>query len=698
MRHVKPPIAAKRPAVVRHHGIELIDDYAWLRASNWEDVIDDPTTLAPHIRSHLEAENAYTQSTLAGTARLRETLAAEMKARIAEDDSTAPETDGPWEYYSRYVEGGEYPLFCRRPVDGGDESVLLDCSREADGKPFWAMEEAIHSPDHRYLAYSVDPKGSERFNIRIRDLTTGKNLPDRISGTTGDIAWSLDSKQIFYVHLDARQRPMQAWRHKIGTRMADDVLVFQEKDPVFEVSVGVTQSGAYVLVETHAHDSSEIWLIDAAAPESPLRLVAPREVGHDYVVDHAGDRLIITTNSAGAADFRICETSAHDPAPANWREIVPHRPGRRIIDTIAYSGHLARLEREDGQPRIVIRRWSDAAEHEIAFSEPAYDLNLSPGFEYRTTATRIVYSSMTTPARVYDYDMETRTRVLRKTQAIPSGHDPSHYVTARLHALAPDGESVPVSILHRYDTPIDGTAPVLLTAYGAYGVPVDAEFDALQLSLVDRGFVVALAHVRGGEDKGQAWYDAGRHRSKFNTFTDFIAAAEHLIAQGYTRPGRIIASAESAGGILVGAVANMRPDLWLAVIAYVPFVDVLNTMLDASLPMTPAEWSEWGNPIDSREDFELIASYCPYENVTAQAYPHILANASLADLRVAYWEPAKWIARLRERKTDDNLLLLRMNMTAGHGGASGRFQRLHDFAFDYAFALKVAGLDEGKTS
>jgi oligopeptidase B len=423
-----------------------------------------------------------------------------------------------------------------------------------------------------------------------------------------------------------------------------------------------------------------------------MRLVSVRRQGHEYGVEHRGDSLIITTNSAGAEDFRICEAPVTAPDPENWREIVPHKAGRLILETVAFKNHLVRLEREDGLPRIVIREFATSAEHEIAFDEEAYALGMGAGYEFDTAALRFTYSSMTTPAETYDYDMVSRARKLRKRQEIPSGHDPASYVTRRLFAPSHDGELVPVSLLYRRSTPLDGTAPVFLYGYGAYGLAMPASFSTHRLSLVDRGFIFALAHIRGGKDKGYRWYKDGKLAKKTNTFRDFIAAGEHLVKAGLTRRGRIVANGGSAGGMLMGAVANMAPDLFLGIIADVPFVDVLNTMLDKDLPLTPPEWPEWGNPIESKEQFELIRSYSPYENVKRKAYPHILAYAGLTDPRVTYWEPAKWIAKLRALNTSDNLVLLKINMEAGHGGASGRFSRLKEVALDYAFAIKIAGL------
>lgn len=691
---IAPPRAAKVDKVSRHHGMELADPYAWLRDEDWQEAIDNLELIDEPIRKHLIAENAYTAAVMKGTAELQARLLSEMRGRISEVDATVPEADDGWAYFERFETDAEHPKLCRMPVSGGPEQILLDCDAASKGKPFWSMEEAIPSPDHSMLAYAFDATGSERCSIRIRDLATGKNLAERISGAASDLAWSADSRTLYYVRLDRQQRPMEVWRHWIGSHVSEDVLVFREKDPVFEVSVGVTQSGRYVMVETHAHDASEVWIADAENPEAPLVCVAPRSDGHQYMVDHVAmsdaDKLVIVTNSSGAEDYRVCIAPLAAANPDAWIEIVPHVAGRRIVDIVAYARHFVRLEREDGQPRIVVRRWRDGEEHEIAFKEEAFDLYLEEGLAFDTDTVRFVYSSMTTPEQTIDYNMETRERLLRKTQTIPSGHDPAHYVTRRLHAKAADGAEVPISIVHRSTTPIDGTAPVFMMAYGAYGDSMDAEFDAVRLSLVDRGFVFAIAHVRGGEDKGKAWHAAGKHTHKRNTFTDFITCAEYLIAAGYTRRGRIVAQGESAGGMLMGAIANMAPDLFLAIVADVPFVDVLNTMLDGSLPMTPSEWPEWGNPVTSASDFELIRSYCPYQNVRTQAYPHILANGSLADLRVCYWEPTKWVAKLRELKTDDNLLLLDINLTAGHAGSSGRYQRLQDLAFTYAFVLGVA--------
>ena len=692
----QPPRAEKKLSTATWHGVSLSDDYAWLRAENWQAVMQDPSVLAPGIRAYLDAENAYTDAKLAGNAGLVERLFLEMKGRIKEDDSSVPQPDGAWAYYSSFVTGGQYPRVCRRLRNGGDEQIMIDGNKEAEGKPYWAMGAVAHSPDHRLLAYAVDDKGSETYTIRVRDLATGADLPGEVHGTRGSVVWAGDNRTIFYIKLDANLRPLEVWRHTAGEDASADVLVYNEADVGYYVSVNQTQSGRFVLIDIHDHQTSEVHLIDAKAPASPPVLIAAREFGHEYSVEHHGERLIITTNKGGAEDFKICTAPVSSPDIANWTDLVAHRPGRLLLDTVAYAGHLVRLEREDGLPRIVVHRWSDGAEHTIAFEEEAYGLGLASGYEFDTATIRFTYSSMTTPAQVYDYDMSTRERTLRKTQEIPSGHDPQHYVTRRLQARARDGELVPVSLLYHKNTALDGSAPLFLYGYGSYGIAIPSGFSTTRLSLVDRGFIFAIAHIRGGKEKGYRWYTGGKYKTKLNTFTDFIDAGEHLIAEGWTKRGNVVANGGSAGGMLMGACANMAPDLFLAVIADVPFVDVLNTMLDKDLPLTPPEWPEWGNPTESREDFDLIRSYSPYDNVEAKAYPHIFAYGGLTDPRVTYWEPAKWVARLRDRKTDDNLLLLKINMEAGHGGASGRFEALRELAVDYAFALNVAGLNGAK--
>ncbi len=683
------PKAEARPQSDTHHGITRVDNYAWLRDPDWREVMRDPNALSADIRAYLEAENAYTEATLKPLDALRETLFAEMKGRIKEDDSSVPSPDGAYAYFTRYDQGSQHPIFGRKSASG--DETLLDCNKEAEGEAYFHIGDADHSPDHRLLAWSADRKGSEYFTVRVRDLATGADLADEVADTSGGIAWDAAGTSFLYVRVDEEHRPLKVYRHVVGTDAASDTLIYEETDTGFYVGVGKTQSGRFLLIETHDHQTSEIRLVPADAPETAPKLVAAREHGVEYDIedDVARKRFLILTNADGAEDFKIVEAPLDTPERANWRDVVAHRPGTLVLAHVAYRDHHVRLERRDGLSRIVIARLSDGAEHEISFDEEAYDLNLSSGFEYETTRTRFSYNSMTTPAEVYDYDMETRERTFRKRQEVPSGHNPADYVTRRIFATAADGERVPVSLLYARETPLDGSAPCLLYGYGSYGISIPSSFSVTALSLVDRGFVYAVAHIRGGKEKGYRWYTDGKLLKKRNTFTDFIAAGEHLAKEGFTSRGQIVAHGGSAGGMLMGAVSNMAPDLFKGIIAEVPFVDVMATMLDASLPLTPPEWYEWGNPLESEEAYRYMASYSPYDNVRPQAYPHIFALGGLTDPRVTYWEPAKWAAKLRALRTDDKLTLLRINMEAGHGGASGRFERLKEVALVYAFALEV---------
>ena len=687
-----PPLAKRLTTTSIHHGETLTDDYAWLRADNWQEVMRKPDLLDAEIRSYLEAENAYTAAVLAPTDTLQETLFQEMKARLKEDDRQVPQPHGPFEYFPRFVKGGQYAEMCRisRGASADDATVLLDGNALASGKDYWDLGGTAHSGDHKLFAYATDDKGSELYTIRIRDLTTGQDLAVEIPDTRGGMVWARDGQTLFYVKVDDNHRPLFVYRHTVGTPASDDVLVYEEKDTGLFVGISSTQSERFILIDIHDHDTSEVHLIDSDAPASAPRLVSPRRTGHQYSVEHNASCLIITTNSNGAEDFRIVEAPVDDPGEANWTEIIPHKPGRLIIEVAVFKDFMARLEREDSLPRIVINKLNSTEEHSIAFAEDASALGLSSGYEFDTTRIRFVYSSMTTPSETYDYDMQTRTRTLRKRQEVPSGHNPADYVTRRLFAHASDGELVPVTLLYKKTTPLDGSAPLFLYGYGAYGLAMPASFATGRLSLVNRGFIFAITHIRGGMDKGYRWYTDGKLAKKPNTFTDFIAAGEHLVAEGLAQRGRIVANGGSAGGMLMGAIANLAPELFLAVIADVPFVDVLNTMLDKDLPLTPPEWPEWGNPILSRDDYETIKAYSPYDNIAAKAYPHILALAGLTDPRVTYWEPAKWTAKLRALNTSSNLILLKTNMGAGHGGASGRFNSLKDTALNYAFALSVA--------
>ncbi|WP_336487311.1 S9 family peptidase [Methylobacterium nigriterrae] len=701
------PAAEKRPHAYTVHGRTLTDDYAWLKAENWRDVLKDPAALPADIMAHLKAENAYAEETLSPVSGLRTSLVAEMRGRIREDESGVPEPDGPFAYYTRHREGGQHPLVCRRPrnlmvLTGLDsdriaderpeagETILLDGDREGEGLPFFELAAAVHADDHARLAWSADTKGSELYAIRVRDLATGADLDDLVEATSGEVVWAADGAAFYYVAVDVNHRPARVMRHVVGTPQADDTALYEEQDSGFFVHIGTTQSKTFLTVTASDHETSEIFLLDRTLPGAELRVVEPRTPLLIYSVEHWGQHLFILTNADGAEDFKIVTTRLDAPGRANWRDLIPHRAGVMIRHQHVIAEHLVRLEIENARPRIIVRDMQ-GAEHAVAFAEEAYSLGLQPGHEFETAVIRFVYSSMTTPAETYDYDCVTRARQLRKRQAVPSGHDPAAYVTRRLFAAAPDGESVPISLLHRRDLALDGTAPLLLYGYGSYGTLMPAAFRTNLLSLVDRGFVYAIAHVRGGTEKGWRWYLDGKREKKPNTFTDFVACARALIGANYTAEGRIVAHGGSAGGMLMGAAANLAPDLFAGIIADVPFVDVLNTMLDGDLPLTPPEWPEWGNPGESEAAFETILSYSPYDNVAAKPYPPILALGGLTDPRVTYWEPAKWVARLRATMTGGGPILMRINMEAGHGGAAGRFDRLEEVGLIYAFALLAVG-------
>jgi len=687
-----PPVARREPVAPQHHGHRRTDDYAWLKDPNWQQVMRDPALLRADIREYLEAENACTRARLADTEALQQRLFEEFRGRIKEDDSSVPAKDGEWEYYDRFREGGQHPILCRRPAgDERGEEILLDGDEEAKDEAYFHLGDGGHSNGHALFAWTVDTRGSEFYTLRVKDLATGTALPDTVEHCSGGFEWAGDDRHLLYTVLDDNHRPCKVLRHRLGTPAEKDVLVYEEPDPGFFVGVSQTESRRYLLIDSHDHVTSEVRLLDAMAPEREPVLVAPRDPGTEYDVSHHGDRLIILTNAGGAEDFKLVEAPLTSPGPEHWRDLVPHRPGVLIVAFQMFQDWLVRLERENALPRIVVRHLASGAEHVIDFDEEAYSLGMGGGYEFATDTLRFSYSSMTTPTEVFDYDMRTRERSLRKVQEVPSGHDPADYVTRRLMARSHDGEQVPISVLHHRSTAIDGSAPLLLYGYGSYGHAIPASFGTVRLSVVDRGFVYAIAHVRGGKERGDAWYRRGKLMEKRNTFLDFIAAADHLAREGFTREGQIAIQGGSAGGMLVGACVNMRPELFKAVLAEVPFVDVLNTMLDDSLPLTPPEWPEWGNPIECEAAYEYIASYSPYDNVEPKPYPAIMVTAGLTDPRVTYWEPAKWVAKLRATKTDDNPLLLHTNMEAGHGGAAGRLERLRETAMLYAFLLKVFG-------
>jgi oligopeptidase B len=687
-----PPIAEKRLRQYAVHGVTLTDDYAWLKDENWQQVLRDPSVLAPDIRSHLEAENAYCESVLAGTQDLQKQLVGEMRGRIKEDDSTVPSPDGPFEYLTKYREGGQHELIGRQARGGAEAHIILDGDALAANAKYFSFGGAEHSPDHKLVAWSADLRGSEYYSIRVRSWADGQDAADLIEQTEGSAVWTADTNAFYYVRLDDNHRPLQVFRHRLGTTQSDDVLVYEEKDIGWFTHIHRSASGRFCVIAGGDHETSECQLLDLFDPDATPRVVAARETGIRYSVEDRGDELFILTNADSAIDYKIAVAPLDKSARNNWRDLVPYRDGIYVINVTLFQNYLVRTERSNALPSIVIRDLHDGSEHAIAFDEAAYSLGTIDGYEFDTSTLRFSYSSMRTPSEIFDYDMASRARTLRKRQEIPSGHDPARYVTSRITATAKDGAEIPISLLHLKDLPRDGSAPLLLYGYGSYGISMPAAFSTNRLSLVDRGFVYASAHIRGGADKGWGWYLAGKRERKTNTFDDFAAAGRALIDARYTSAGRIVGHGGSAGGMLMGAVANRAGELFAGIVAEVPFVDVLNTMLDDTLPLTPPEWPEWGNPITDEAAFRNILSYSPYENVAAKAYPKILAMAGLTDPRVTYWEPAKWIARLRATMTSGGPVLLRTNMGAGHGGSSGRFDRLDEVAIAYAFALWAVGL------
>jgi oligopeptidase B len=699
-----PPVAKKIPVTIGQLGRVRTDDYQWMKDDNWQAVLRDPTLIKADVREHLLAENAYREAMMASTLPLQAAMFEEMKGRIKEDDSSVPRADGPWEYFTEYKTGDQHPRFMRRfrtdergvvfpfpprltsataEANRAGVTLLLDANELAKGKAYSEVSAADHSPDHALFAYAEDAQGSEVHRIFVKDLATGEVLPDPIGSATGNFTFSPDSQWIFWTNRDDNGRPDKIFRRP--ARGGEASLVYEEADDGLFISVGRTADDAFVLISIANQETSEARVIPAATPTAEPVVLEPRHVGRLYDADHWGDRWVIRTNADDSIDFKIVEAPTATPGKAGWTDLVAHTPGRFIEGVALVKDYIGRQERADANTKIVIRDRA-GAEHELAVDEPAYSLSLGGASEFDTTIMRYGYNSPSTPTSTYDYDLATRERTLRKVQEVPSGHDPADYVVERLNAPAADGERVPVTVLRRRDTPVDGSAPVLLYGYGSYGAAIPASFSTNRLSLVDRGWIYAIAHVRGGSDKGWNWFLTARRMTKKNTFTDFIASAEHLIARGYAKAGHIVAEGRSAGGMLMGAITNMRPDLWAGVIGGVPFVDVINTMSDTSLPLTPPEWPEWGNPIEDPEAYDYMMSYSPYDQVSARAYPAILATGGLSDPRVTYWEPEKWVAKLRPATTSGKPVLLKINMEAGHAGSSGRFDYLKEVAHDYAFA------------
>ncbi|WP_395445812.1 S9 family peptidase [Caulobacter sp. UC70_42] len=681
-----PPVARKIPKTIEQLGRTRVDDYAWMKDDNWQRVLRDPALIKADVKAHLTEENAYAKAMLASTEALQATMFEEMKGRIKEDDASVPAKDGPFEFYTRFEKGAQHPIHARKPIGGGAEEILLDEETESKGKAFYQVGAASHSPDHKLYAFAVDEQGSEVYRVHVKELATGKVLESPVESSTGDFCFSPDSQWLYWTFRDDNGRPAKIYRRPAKGTAQDDVLIYDEPDEGFFIGVGVTSSEKYVVISCGNQETSENLLIPAATPTATPVVFHPREVGVRYEVEHWNDHWVIRTNADGAVDWKLVTCPETATGKANWKDWIAHKPGRLISGTMAFKAWFVRLEKVDALNQVVVTA-VNGDEHTIGFDEAAYALSLEGGYEYDTDNLRFVYNSMTTPRQWFDYDMASRQRTLRKTQEIPSGHDPAQYETRRLNAKASDGTDVPVFILMKKGTPLDGSAPLLLYGYGSYGIAMEPSFSIRNLSLVDRGWIWATACPRGGSEKGWGWFLDGKKFKKKNTFTDFIACAEHLHAAGYGAPSNTVAYGGSAGGLLMGAITNMRPDLFAGIIAAVPFVDVVNTMSDTSLPLTPPEWPEWGNPLEDKEAYDYIASYSPYDNVSAKPYPAVLATGGLSDPRVTYWEPEKWVAKLRDFTTSSNPVLLKINMDAGHGGASGRFDFLKEIALDYAFAV-----------
>jgi oligopeptidase B len=700
----EPPVARKEPSESIVHDDRRVDHYAWLRHKESAEVLD-----------YLKAENAYTDAVLLPTEALQEKLYQEMLARILQTDLSVPYRLRGYRYFTRTQEGQQYPSHWRqRDVDGAPEELLLDLNALAEGHSFLGLGSFDVSDDNELLAYSTDTTGFRQYTLQIKRLSTGDIFPERFERVTS-VAWAADNRTFFFTEEDdITKRSYRLYRHTLDSGEAP-LLLFEEQDERFRISVERTRSGGFILLTSASHTASEVHYLSAAEAADDFLLIDGREENHEYYVDHHPGRdegtdpgvFYIRTNSGGRT-FRLMEAPAAEPERQLWREIIPNRPEVMLAGVAAFEKHVVLLERENGLPylRIVDLQQDDGnlldASHRIAFTEPAYNASLADNPEFVTNAVRFRYESFITPRSVFDYDVRTRETTLLKQQPVLGGYDAQRYVSERVHALATDGTQIPISLVYKRDAfakepkwpeESNGGAPLLLYGYGSYGISAPVNFSSNRLSLLDRGVVFAIAHVRGGGELGKPWHDAGRMRAKMNTFTDFIAAAEHLVAQRYTSPEKLIIEGGSAGGLLMGAVVNLRPYLFHAVIAHVPFVDVLNTMLDASLPLTVGEYEEWGNP-QIAEDYRAMKAYCPYTNVSHCAYPAMLVKTGLNDSQVMYWEPAKYVAKLRAMKTDANFLLFKVNMGAGHGGASGRYDYLREIALDYAFVLTQSGIRE----
>jgi oligopeptidase B len=677
-----PPVARRVPRVEVVHGETRVDDYYWLRDKD-----------APEVRAHLEAENAYADAALKSTEAFRETLYREMLARIKEDDQSVPYRYGDWLYYSRTETGKQYPIYCRKRSPEAPEALVLDLNVLAEGHAFLSLGTYAVSDDGRWLAYSLDYTGFREYTLHVKDLTTGALAAERIE-RVASVAWAADSATFFYVLEDEAKRPYRLHRHRLGAAVADDPLLYEESDALFRLGVWRARSRALLFAASASFTTTEVRWLPAAEPGADWCVVLPREHDHEYAVDHApgpdGGAFYIRTNAGGRRNFRLVTAPVSDPGPARWQELIAHRDDVMLEDVDVFADHYVVQERADGLTRLRVTARADGATHHVEFPEPAYEVSSDVNAEFALPAYRLRYQSFVTPASVFDYDVAGRRLELLKQTPVLGGFDPARYRSERIHAVATDGTRVPISLVYPVGTPRDGSCPMLLAGYGAYGIPYPVTFSSSRLSLLDRGLAVGIAHVRGGGELGKRWHDDGRMLNKPNTFTDFIAAADALVALGYTARDRLVIEGGSAGGLLMGAVLNLRPGLCRGVVARVPFVDVINTMLDESLPLTVGEFEEWGNP-KIRAHYDCMKTYCPYTNLAKRSYPAILVRTSLNDSQVMYWEPAKWAAKMRALNDGQPSLLFKINMAAGHGGSSGRYDALRELALDYGWILELLG-------
>lgn len=679
---IASPVAPKQPQLLVTHEDERVDEYFWMRDRN------DPKVIA-----YLEAENTYTEAMMQHTQKLQTKLYDEMLARIKETDLSLPYRKGDYYYYSRTEAGKNYPIYCRKKgsLDNSEE-VLLDQNELAQGYEYCSLGTFQISPNHQILAYSVDTSGAEKYTLHFLELNDFNLYPETIDETYYSFAWGNDNRTVFYTKIDATNRPFQLWRHTLGSYPQDDVLIYQELDDSYFLGVGKTRSQAYILLSLGSKVTSEVHYLDANNSTSEFQIIHPRQQGMEYSVEHHSDYFYIVTNDE-AINFKLVKTLVTKPSKENWQVIISHQEDVLLSSVNAFADYLVISERKGGLPKMRVQKFSTGEEQDIAFPEPTYSISPGNNPEFNTNQLRFNYTSLITPFSVFDYDMETHQRELKKETEVLGGYDRTQYKTEWIMATATDGTQVPISLAYKKEIQKNGKNPLFLTGYGSYGACYPASFSSTRISLLNRGFVIAIAHIRGGGEMGRQWYEDGKFLNKKNTFTDFIACAEHLIAQKWTSSDHLAISGGSAGGLLMGAVINQRPDLFKVVLAAVPFIDVVTTILDTSLPLSAMEWEEWGNPND-KTYYDYMKSYSPYDNVKPQNYPHILITAGLNDSRVKYWEPAKWTAKLRELKTDQNLLLLKINMGAGHGGASGRYESLKETAFEYAFVLDRLGLSD----